>query len=187
MKFKHSFKNYTILCAAVVVVLLGVYGILILTNTIKNTTPKPIAVSSVINCSFSDKSFCATDQLMRGYVSSKDFSDILENQIPVNMSCASKTQAQKYCDGAQSNLVIQLFQIGNGNPSGPQLYTRNNYITYFRAYFAQHGPFTFAGEKTVGPTIQMLYTNVNQTAQYVLTFIKQSGTWKFAYPTVSTT
>lgn len=186
MKFKHTFKNYAVLCVIVVTILLGIYGALILTNTITSTTPKPLSVSSTVNCSFPDKTFCATDQLMRGYVGNKDFSDILENQLPVNTSCDTKALAQKYCGGTVSNLVLSLYQIGNGNPSGPQLYSRNNYIAYFMTFFSQHGPFTFTDEKTVGPTVQMQYVNANQTAQYVLTFIKQGGAWKLAYPTVST-
>lgn len=185
MKFKHSFKNYAILCGVLVAVLLGIYGVLVLTSTSKNAPPKPITVSSTVNCSFPDKTFCSTDQLMRGYVSSKDFSDILENQLPTNVTCSTNTKTKPYCKNIRYGTVVQLYQIGNGDPSGPQLYTRNDYIAFFRSYFQQYGPFSFTSEKTVGPTVQMQYADTNHAAQYTLAFIKQGSAWKFAYPTVA--
>ena len=171
------------LCASLVVALLGVYGILVLTNNIKNTTPRPITVSSVVNCSFSDKSFCATDQLMRGYVSSKDFSDILENQTPVNMSCASKVAAQQYCNDSQSNLVVQLFKVQKNEAT--TLYTRNEYIDFFHNYFQQEGPFSFDQETESGSTVTMSYMASNHWAVYSLYFVKQSSTWKLSYVAIS--
>jgi hypothetical protein len=183
MKFKHSFKNYAMLCASLVLVLLGVYGVLVLTNSIKNTAPKPITVSSVVNCSFPDKSFCATDQLMRGYVSSKDFSDILENQTPVNMSCASKAAAQQYCNGSQNNLVVQLFKVQKSE--GSVLYTRNGYIDFFHNFFQQEGPFSFDHETESGPTVTMSYTASGHEVEYSLHFVKQNSTWVLSYVAIS--
>lgn len=181
MKFKHSLKNYAILCAVTIVVLLGVYGVLILTSN--DSTPKPITVSSVVNCSFPDKSFCATDQLMRGYVSSKDFSDILENQTPVNMSCVSKAAAQLYCNGSQSSLVVQLFKVQKND--GSVLYTRNGYIDFFHNYFQQEGPFSFAHETESGSTVTMSYTAPSHEAGYSLYFVKQNSAWILSYVSVS--
>lgn len=183
MKFKHTFKNYAKLCTAVVVLLLAVYGVLVLTNNIKNTTPKPIIVSSVVNCSFPDKSFCATDQLMRSYVSSKDFSDILEDQTPVNESCTSKAAAQQYCNGSQSNLVVQLFKVQKNEAT--VLYTRNGYIDFFHNYFQQEGPFSFDHETESGSTVTMSYVAPSHGAGYSLYFVKQNSTWRLSYVTIS--
>lgn len=185
MKFKHSIKNYAILCVLVIVVLLGVYSVLTYTSSAKDITPSPVTVSSTVNCSFSDKSFCATDQLMRGYVSNMDFSDILENQIPINTSCASKAQAQLYCNGSQSNLVVQLFKVQKNEDS--VLYTRNGYISFFHTYFQQEGPFKFDHETETGPTVVMTYIATNHDAGYSQYFIKQNSTWKLSYVSISTT
>lgn len=141
--------------------------------------PKPVHIAAA-TCSYPDKSFCATLTLVQGLVRSEDFSDILQNQVATTVHCpASGVQA---CQGIKSNLNIQLFEVHEDGQS--TLMTRNDYISFFRSYFTQNGPFRFASSKTMGNTSQMEYANTGGTKQYTLTFVESGGQWQLAYPAV---
>jgi hypothetical protein len=168
-------------CLIVVAALIAVYGLLAVPGKVA-PQPKPLNVSSVVHCSFPDKSFCSIEQSIKRFVASKDSSDILENQLPINTSCSGAAKSKLYCKGSSKGTVIQLFQVQHSKSA--QLLSRNNYITFFNSYFRQYGPFSFAGEAAVKSDIVMRYVNQAGTEHYTLTFIKIGSFWKLEYPTV---
>lgn len=167
-----------------IIVLLGTYGILIFTGNTQTIQPNPISVTSTINCSTPDKSFCGINRLVNQFVDRQDFSDILENQTPTIITCNSSQQVKPFCSSIQNGLQIQLFKVQSSR--GTQLLTRNSYIAFFRSYFQLYGPFTMVHEITANPTIQMQYLNTKHTAQYDLIFTMQQNRWKIAYVSVHT-
>jgi ribosomal protein L44E len=183
MKHKHTLILYAIACALVVCSLLTVYGILVIASSAKASPPQPLTVSSAVNCAFPDKTFCSTDALFKGLVGSQDFSDVLENQTPVSITCSTAKQVQAYCSDIKNGLTIDLYKVQQNQQS--QLLTRNRYIDYFKSYFEGNGPFLFSGEKSITPNTLMYFDNKTHTKQYTLTFGRSGSKWQLAYPTVT--
>jgi len=182
MKFHHSLENYLLIGLFAAVSLLAAYGIISAAHS-GESQPKPIHVSSTIQCSFSDKSFCNTEQFFKTLVDRADFSTVLENQTPIRKTCSGKTPTQAYCNGAKDGLIIQLFRVDQDGRS--QLLTRNQYITFFNSYFQHQGPFAYASTIASGSDILMRYENHAGTELYILRFTKMTSTWKLAYPSIS--
>lgn len=172
---------YVGVISLVVVLLLIAYGFLGNGNP-QNLSPTPVQAIRPVSCGLTDASFCQTESVVRNYVNVNDFSDILETQVPVSVTCGSKSVLESYCQSDQKGLVIELFQAQE--PGGMSLMTRNQYITHFASYASQHGPFKFIGASTSGNTATMHFSNQPGTYEYNLLFSKQGSQWRMSYPTI---
>jgi hypothetical protein len=175
VKLKAGIVSLGVTCLTVVS-LLAVYTIL---GSAQAPIPKPLAPLPAPNCSFSVKSFCTTESSMKQYVTTGDFSDVLESQVPVDVVCNGASQLQQYCQPNEKGAVMQLFQVRQQNMG---LMTRNQYITFFMDYVAAHGAFTFVSAKTDGNDIVMSFQS--QTGAYTLLFVREGSNWKVSYPSV---
>lgn len=182
-KTKPPFKHFWVHSIEIACVLIVLYGAYALLSNIRNTVPTPAAAASSISCGLPNNSFCGTDQQFKNLVKTLDFSDILEKQPPTTVTCSSAAQLKPFCQGVQNGLVLQLFQVYQGQ--NPQLLTRNQYISFFKSYFAAHGPLNFTGDIASGSSMTMHFANENQSAQYILTFEHISTTWGLTSVTVT--
>ena len=88
----------------------------------------------------------------------------------------------RYCMGVQPGVPIRLLAVDEYGMQ--RLLMRNDYIAYFRAYFAAHGPFRFITAWPVAGGMRMQFLG-KDGAQYVLQFQQAIGTWQFTAPTTS--
>lgn len=183
MKAEPLFKHFWIHCIEVASVLIILYGSFAMFDNIQDNVPTHAVAAASANCGLPDASFCTTDQQFINLVKTSDFSDILEKQPPVSITCSSAAQVRPYCQGIQNGLNIQLFQVYQGQ--NPVLMTRNQYITFFRTYIAQHGSLTFTEDIATGSSMTMHFANANQTVQYLLTFENVKSTWGLTSVTVT--
>jgi len=180
MKHKYHLISYVLLGISVVLLLLIAYTFL---SNNSAAQPKPIHVSSQVNCSFSDKTFCNTEVKVRSYVTTGDFSDVLENEIPTYVTCSGNAAVQTYCSGIKSGLIIQVFQIKQNGVI--QLATRNQYVNYFSGVIEDFGSLNYVSTGKNGSNVKMTFLNSTKTYQITLTFEKVSGMWKILYPATS--
>lgn len=104
---------------------------------------------------------------------------MLENQIAIPISCANKASAQQYCGGKQSELTVQLFKIQKNGTTA--LYTRNQYIDFFRTLLQDKKAYIFQNETESGSTIVQHYTDSSNETSLTLYFLNQNATWKLSY------
>lgn len=177
MKHKHRLISYVLLGISVILLLLIAYAFL---GNNSAAQPKPIDASSQVNCSFSYKTFCNTEAIVKSYVITGDFSDVLKNEVPTSVTCSGNTALQTYCSGVKSGLMIQAFQIKQNNTI--QLATKNQYVNYFSGVIADFGSFNYVSTYKIGSNVQMKFLNYTGTYQITLTFVKVGNYWKILYP-----
>jgi hypothetical protein len=176
-QLKKGVVSVGVICLAVVS-LLAVYTIL---GNAQAPPQRPLAPLPAPTCSFSVKSFCATEASVRQFVATNDFSDVLESQVPVNVVCDATLLAQQYCPAGANGAAVQLFQVKQQSMG---LMTRNQYITFFMNYATQHGPLTFVSTATNGNDIVMSFRGSAATYTYTLLFVKEGSNWRVSYPSV---
>ena len=133
-------------------------------------------------CQFADQSFCATEQSFRQLVAATNISDLLERQATVAVTCTAAAQ-QPACAGTDSGITIQLFAVSEAGTT--HLLTRNDYIGYFRSYFAMHGPVRFERDVVIPGGAAMEFTDRTTASNYRLLFQKLRTGWQFTGPRVS--
>jgi hypothetical protein len=136
-------------------------------------------------CTFADTTFCNTEHTFKDLVAVSDFSDILEAQVAMPVTCGT-ARVITYCQGIRSGFMIQLFKVYQG--STVQLLTRNQYIQFFNMYNNQYGPFHFVADISTGPAgVTMRFINTADSAHYDLQFQKNGSAWLLIAVAMATT
>jgi hypothetical protein len=131
-------------------------------------------------CTYSDKSFCSVEARFRGYILTKDYSDLLEQQTPNLLTC-TQTSPPAACAGA-TNLQIQVFEVVMN--AKPAWLNRNDYISTMRSYTSKYGPCPFSTITTASGGLAMDFTCSRPLA---LMFVSDGrGSWRFVSPSIQT-
>lgn len=144
------------------------------------TTPVKLSASS---CGASNQTLCGEESTLERYVKLNDFSDILQNEMPVLVECNGSSALQSYCVGGTSNVTIQLYKVYQSNQ--PEYKTRNQFIDSFMAYASQNGPFSYKGTTKTGNVDVMTFTNSAKHQTLTLTLTDSTAGWNVAYPSTS--
>lgn len=138
-------------------------------------------VSSKNPCISGDKEFCEFRDKMSEFISSSNFNDLLQYQIPTETTCLKDGEPfnPPVCVGKRAGEKVFGYKIGH-NMSDGYIGTRDGVVTDLKMYVNKNGPFRYHGSKLDGKDNGIVvFTNSKKDMLIVLQSFIEAGRWGF--------